>query len=101
MARYVFTYTVDGECKLYAESSLEEERLDIDENGERLIEMTGGGYLAFWERCKRMVSDYRRIAEAYANNSLVSDKKADEFMIGTTSEGVITDLDSGMEKTIA
>lgn len=101
MARYVFTYTVDGACKIYAESTPEEERLDFDEDGNELVEMTGGGYLAFWKRCKTLVNDYRRIAMAYAHNSMASNEDRDEFPLGEESVGTIFDLDSDMEKVIA
>lgn len=101
MPHYVFTYMVDGSCKMYAESTPAEEWLDIDEDGNRHVDMTGNGYLAFWERCKGMVRDYERIARAYENNQLVSDGDRDEFYLGEDVRGIIADLDSGMEKVIA
>ena len=101
MARYVFTYVVDGACKIYEESTPEEEKLDFDENGNRLVEMTGGGYLAFWKRCKTLVNDYKRIAMAYRYNSIATDEDRDAFPLGEEAVGTITNLDSGMEKVIA
>ena len=87
MARYVFTYTVDGECQLYAESTVEEDR-------------SNDPYLTFWLRCKKMIRDYRRIARAYKGNDLVSDNDREVFAIGKECKGVITDLDYGTEKEI-
>lgn len=87
MARYVFSYEVDGVCKLYAESTVEEER-------------SNDPYLTFWLRCKTMIRDYNRIAKAYRNNTLVSEEKAIDFPFGEERKGVITDLDYGTEKEI-
>lgn len=87
MARYVFSYEVDGVCKLYAESTVKEER-DNDP------------YLTFWLRCKTMIQDYNRIARAYEGNVLVSDNEQEEFTVGRECKGVITDLYYGTEKEI-
>ena len=100
MARYVFTYVVDGACKIYEESTPEEERLDFDEDGDRVVDM-GGGYLAFWKRCKTLVNDYKLIAMAYRYNSIATDEDRDAFPLGDDAVGIITDLNSGMEKVIA
>ena len=87
MARYVFSYKVDGVCKLYAESTVEEER-------------SNDPYLTFWLRCKTMIRDYRRIAKAYKNNVLVGDDEREDFTVGKECKGVITDLDYETEKEI-
>ncbi len=61
MSRYVFTYEVDGICKIYEESTHDEDRLDYiesdDPNGspDIAIEFSGSGYLAFWARCKKLI----------------------------------------------
>ena len=87
MARYVFSYDVDGVCKLYAESTVEEER-------------GNDPYLSFWLRCKTMIQDYKRIARAYEGNVLVSDEEREAFTVGEECKGVITDLDYETEKEI-
>ena len=54
MSRYVFSARdTRGRCVLYAESTVEEDRLDNAEG------VSGGsGYLKFWERCWKDVVSY-------------------------------------------
>ena len=68
MGRYAFTYEVDGKCVLYAESTSDEDKLDLDfedlseRDGKHLgciaVDWTGNGWLAFWRRCMDMVIDW-------------------------------------------
>lgn len=70
MGRYVFTYEVNGGCVVYAESTPDEDKLDMDfeDLSERdgiqvgcvAVEWTGNGWLAFWRRCMSMVLEWRR-----------------------------------------
>lgn len=52
MARYHYSYVLDGVCVRYLESTTEEDRLDEIED-QIAIDFTGNGYLRFWARCKR------------------------------------------------
>lgn len=52
MARYCYSYTLDGACACYLESTAEEDQLDEIED-QIAIDLTGNGYLRFWARCKR------------------------------------------------
>ena len=84
MARYVFTYTKNGACELYAESTAEEEKLDMVDD-QIAVDFTGNGYLKFWTRCKQMIQDFE-LGENDGNAHVV---------------GIIEDLDYGTQKVIA
>lgn len=84
MARYVFTYTKNGVCELYAESTAEEEKLDMVDD-QIAVDFTGNGYLKFWTRCKEMIQDFE-IGESDESAHVV---------------GIIEDLDYGTQKVIA
>lgn len=47
MARYNFTLTNDYECVYYMESTVEEDKLDVEMGA-----LDGYGYLNFWKRCR-------------------------------------------------
>ena len=81
MSMYAFTLVEDGEVKAYAESTEEEEQLDLTEDG-LAINFTGNGYLAFWKRCKQILAK-------------VSDRSAKH------RRAYITDLYSGQVKELA
>ena len=85
MARYVFTYTKNGVCELYSESTPEEEKLDMVDD-QIAVDFTGNGYLKFWTRCKQMIQDF----------------ELGETNDGSTNVvGIIEDLDYGTQKVVA
>lgn len=50
MARYCYSYVLDGECVHYLESTTEEDMLEsIDD----IDVCFGPGYLEFWKRCRQ------------------------------------------------
>ena len=97
MARYVFSYEIDGDTVIYEESSPDEDKMDIS-NGAVLINFTGNGYLKFWKRCMNIVGEYERIARAIDGTSF-ADIVEPKFVVGI-GRGTFTDLWYGDEKIV-
>ena len=53
MARYCYSYVLDGECIHYLESTVEEDMLESIDDVDDIDVCFGPGYLEFWKRCRR------------------------------------------------
>lgn len=74
MARYCYSYVLDGECICYLESTAEEDGLDSIDN-EICMHLTGQGYLEFWVRCKRALCALPKGGTSTITDTYTGDEK--------------------------